>query len=1003
MLPCADSVRSGRVRLWIIVTLLSLRLSVFGGTRAPLPYRIEAWTAEDGLPQSSVTAIVQSRDDYIWLGTFGGLTRFDGSKFKVFDTRSTRLPSSRVLSLFEDRNGALWIGSEDGLLTRSIAGRVDVFSPPNLGTVSRFIKAFAETPEGTLWMVSAEGQLIRFQGGQFTIASTNWGLQGIKAQEIVADRSGRLWIGTEKELAFWEHGQFVTAWDQKSQSELAVDGLAVSRKGGLWVAANDRLRKFNHDKWELDYGAYPWSKGVLSQMREDRHGQLWLGVYGSGLFRYATNGALLELSRTEGLPGNLVRSLLEDREGNIWAGTEGHGLARVKPAIFRSYGREQGLSSDLILTVCEGADGELWIGTNGEGINRLKDGVVRHYGAREGLTNECVWSVCQDRKGTLWAGTCGGGLFRMEGERFAPVGPECLCGPVVFGLYEASNGSLLVGQIRNGPEVLMLRNCTPALVKLPARLPAVDTRAMVEDTRGNLWIGTRGDGLYRLGEGQATRFGKAEGLISEFILSLYADSEGTIWIGTREGLYRLHNAKFHVFTSKDGLPDDAIVYIVEDNRRNLWCGSGKGVFRVSKDELNRKARGEGQSIHCFGYTRVDGLPSLECSGGCQPAGCKTRDGRLWFPTVNGLAVVDPDNIPVNPLPPRVIIDEVLIEGETQNSVFTVLPLAEAGAQQAETTPPPATRLRIPSGRERFEFHYTGLSLTAPEKVRFKYKLEGLEKDWVEAGNLRTAHYSYLRPGNYLFHVQACNNDGIWNETGASLELIILPHFWQTWWFRVLTVTTLLLLFVSAYEVRLALERRLTRLRLRIARDLHDEVGSNLGTIALLSEVLAKQHPAPAEELTEIRRVASQTIDSLRDIVWFLDPAVDQMSELVLRMKETAGTILRGHVSQFSSSGESGAPGPSLDFRRNIFLMFKEILHNILCHARAKRVDIAVQITPREFLLTVRDDGIGFDERAVLRGNGLKNLRRRAAELGGRIEIETAPSAGTIISVRAPIP
>jgi signal transduction histidine kinase len=279
-----------------------------------------------------------------------------------------------------------------------------------------------------------------------------------------------------------------------------------------------------------------------------------------------------------------------------------------------------------------------------------------------------------------------------------------------------------------------------------------------------------------------------------------------------------------------------------------------------------------------------------------------------------------------------------------------------------------------------------LSFTAPEKVRFKYRLEGLEKEWVEAGSRRTALYTYLQPRKYNFQVLACNNDGVWNDIGASLAIIILPHYWQTWWFRLLAAGAVLLIFVGAYEVRLASERRLSRMRLRIARDLHDEVGSNLGSIALLSEVIPRQSAGSPEEISEIRRIAVHTIESLRDIVWFLDPASDQMADIVLRMKEVARTMLPGMCFEFSSSGDTGTAVPSLDFRRNIFPVYKEILHNIAKHARAKHVRIEVQVDPRRFQLQVSDDGVGFDERSVRAGNGLKNLRRRTAELKGTIEI-----------------
>jgi len=991
--------------VWSLTSLglLCLPVLAVAALREPLPYRIDSWHSEDGLPQSSVTSIAQTREGYLWLGTFGGLARFDGVKFKVFNTGNTpRLPSNRVLSVFQERSGALWLGTEEGQLARCAGTQLQIFTPPIRGAVSKFIKTFAELPDGDLWLLSAEGQLFRLQEGQFTVPSTNWSLRGTMTQTIAVDTAGQLWVGTDKELAVWKNGEFATTWDQTCEPGFGVEGLAASRAGGLWVAGNGHVRRFEDGKWVANYGSYPWSKGVISEMCEDRHGQLWLGIYGSGVFRYTANGVVLTISHSEGLPGNFVRSLVEDREGNIWVGTEGQGLTRIKPAIFRSYAREQGLSSNQVLTICEGHDGELWLGMNGEGIDRVKDGIIQHYGHAQGLSNECVWSLCQDRNQTLWAGTWGGGLFRLEGDRFRSL-PIEQCGPVVCALHEDSSGSIWLGEIRDRPEVTFLHDYQPGSLKLATKLPSVDARAVVEDHSGNLWLGTLGDGLYRLNHQQQTRFSTNEGLSSEFILSLYVDPEDALWIGTRHGLNLLQNGKFTAFTTEEGLVNDAIVHIAEDNQGNLWCGSGAGVFRVRKEELNHLACGQGHQVRCFSYTRADGLPSLECSSGCQPAGCKTRDGRLWFPTVNGLAVVDPESIPFNPYPPPIIIDHVAIEGETHRSAAPVRRAAAVGSGELALGETLTPVLRVPPGKQRFEFHYTGLSLTAPEKMCFKYRLEGLENEWVPAGAERTAHYSYLRPGDYRFRVVGCNNDGVWNETGASMALIILPHFWQTWWFRIVAARSLLLLFVAAYEVRLALERRLTRLRLRMARDLHDEVGSNLGAIALLSEVVAKQTPGLAEELIEIRRVAAHTIDSLRDIVWFLDPAADTMSELVLRMKETTRTMLRGAAFEFVANGEEEAPKPSLELRRNVFPMFKEIIHNVARHAQATRVKIELQCAKRLLLLRVQDNGIGFDEQQIREGNGLKNLRRRAADLGGTVEIRSVPGSGTLVIVTAPIP
>jgi hypothetical protein len=488
-------------------------------------------------------------------------------------------------------------------------------------------------------------------------------------------------------------------------------------------------------------------------------------------------------------------------------------------------------------------------------------------------------------------------------------------------------------------------------------------------------------------------------LISEFILALYADRDGALWVGTRDGLNRMLDGHLSSFSVENGLVDNTICSIMEDNDGHLWFGSGSGVFQAEKQELNRFADGRQPRVRCFGYTKADGLPSLECSSGCQPAACKTSDGRLWFPTVNGLAVLDPKRVTINPLPPPVRVEQLVMEETARTNIFQVPSAPAADQPSAVPWEPPV--LRIPPGKPRFEFQYTGLSFSAPEKVRFRYKLENLEEKWIDAGSRRTAIYSYLPPGTYRFRVLACNNDGIWNEVGAALSLELLPHFWQTWWFRCVAGTILVLLFVGAYEFRLASERRLTRLRWRIARDLHDEVGSNLGSIALLSEVAPKHQNAAVEEVSEIRRIAVQTIESLRDIVWFLDPAKDNLNDLVLRMRETARNMLPGLKFELRSNLQDSSVTPSLELRRNLFPIFKEMLHNITRHSHATQVDIDVGTGAGGFHLKVADNGSGFDEASVRAGNGLKNLRRRAADLKGEIQISSKPGQGTTVSLSVP--
>ena len=448
------------------------------------------------------------------------------------------------------------------------------------------------------------------------------------------------------------------------------------------------------------------------------------------------------------------------------------------------------------MSACEGAEGELWVGQIADGLDRLKDGVVTHYGAAQGLPNDYVHSVFHDREHRLWVGTWGGGLCRLEGERFVPFANPGECSGIVCALYEDAKGELWVGQQRTEPEIVHLQQGKPAVFRLQSRLTGTDVRALAQDRGGYLWIGTQGDGLYRIRDNQQSHYGPRDGLSSDSIRSLYVDGEDVLWIGTfGGGLNRFKEGKFTSFTTKNGLPNDLLGSVLEDGRGNLWCGSLAGVFRVNKEELNHFARGQTRWIQCLPFTKSDGLPSMECNGGTQPSGCKTRDGRLWFPTVRGLAVVDPENIPVNRLPPPVAIDELVIEGRERESIADA---ASSTAADRSRTP-----LKIAPGQQRLEFHYTGLSLTEPKGVHFKYKLEGLEENWVEAGTRRSVNYTHLDPGTYRFRVQACNNDGVWNEQGASLALIILPYFWQTWWFKVLCAAVVVLLFVVIYEIRLA--------------------------------------------------------------------------------------------------------------------------------------------------------------------------------------------------------
>jgi signal transduction histidine kinase len=483
---------------------------------------------------------------------------------------------------------------------------------------------------------------------------------------------------------------------------------------------------------------------------------------------------------------------------------------------------------------------------------------------------------------------------------------------------------------------------------------------------------------------------------SERFWALHADAQGVIWIGTLGGgLLRFQDGAFTRYTPREGLPSEHISQILEDQRGQLWLGTRGGIVRVSKRALNQFARGETSLVRFVTYGKLDGLPTAECAGGNQPACWRSRDGHLWFATARGAVWTDPAEVRVNPLPPPVHIEEVWVDGQRiQPAIWRV---------GRSSVPESAFRqeLQVGAGRHYFEFRFTALSFTAPDKVRFRWRMEGLEPNWVDGGDKRVVSYSFIPPGNYRFHVQASNNDDVWNEAGDVLALTVRPYFWQAWWFRLAVTTALLAVLAMLYSIRVARLRALEQMRLRIARDLHDEVGANLGSITLLAQIMEKK--PTAADATQVRGIATQTVDTLHDIVWFIEPRHDRISDLVTRLNETARTMLQGVPYRFETRGDLGAQSLPLEFRRNVVPVFKEALHNVVKHAQATEVHIRLSHSGGGFELCVQDNGQGFADSGNFPGNGLKNMRRRAADMGGRLEMLSQPGKGCTVRLTAPIP
>jgi ligand-binding sensor domain-containing protein/signal transduction histidine kinase len=1007
-------------------TLLLIVITAGAATAAPGEFLIQKWDTASGLPHNTVRAIAQTPDGYLWLGTENGLARFDGVRFENFARENTpALQDPNVQFLQTDPGGTLWVGAGSRMCAwdgRRLAAQNWPVAPsdqPGRLLVARTNEVFFSTVQGCLvrgqrlpagdwewtssppagpcsFAVDAAGEIWRL-----TLGGKLWRMNGLAAERVAipeaagmiiqmtADAAGRVWLGTERQLLAQTGEGFQAVNPPANKKIFSVTDIYPTRAGALWVVADEHLWKWQGGGWRLDGGAWPARPPSLRPLMEDRDGNLWFTHYGHGLLRLESSGAVLTLNARNGLPGDLVRSLFQDREGNLWVGIDRGGLVKLRAKLFQPLGTDDGLTDSVTLSVCEDAAGAIWTTTYGGGLNRWADGKFTRPDFGPDGSPGYVFTVFPDRENRLWVGTRENGVFIGEAGEFRHPFPTNAISGAVRAIFQDRSGTVWLG---SSDGVFQWRAGQLEKFAADTELAHADVRGFAEDTEGGLWIATHGNGAHRFLAGRHTALHVGDGLPNEYVRSLFADHRGSVWLGMYGGgLLRWKQGGLRPAAPRTDLPDDVISHIEEDGAGRLWIGTHHGLFCVAEADLNAFADGRQQSVFCILYDKQDGLPSAEFSGGIQPAGWRARDGRLWFATDNGLISLQPAAVTVNPLPPPVVVESLLVDGEMFASSL------DEGAAVADLR----RRVRIPAGRTQFEFHFTALSYAAPENVRFQYRLSGLEKNWMDAGLNRAATYNYLPPGAYEFHVRAANNDGVWNETGATVTFELLPHFWQRWWFRAGMVATVIGLMWLAYDRRMARLRELERLRLRIARDLHDDVGANLASLALIAEAMEKQ-PSFGDP-ADLKHIALQTIDALRDIVWFIDPARDRLGDLMTRMRDTAPLLLTGVKFDF----EVIVSNPDLNlppaFRRNVFPIFKEALHNAASHGRATRVGITLDCRNGVLRLRVEDDGIGFDEARIIPGNGLRNLRRRAAEMNGEVRIQTSPGCGTAVEFEAPFP
>ncbi len=949
--------RDSRGFLWFAT---SEGLSRFDG------YQFTNYTISDGLPNSHATDFLETRGGAYWVATANGLSRFyptapERAKFVAYRPHGMET-AFYVRALLEDRNGAIWCGSERGLYRLNQNSELEAV---DIGRGSS-VRALLEDRRGAVWIGTEAGLCKRLPDGKTEWHTVNRGLPGNWVRALVEDRSGQLWVGTGNGLLrFGVFPGLYTTGGGLAHSE--VESLLESSDGRLWVGTLMGL-SVEANPQRRSYRPYTPTQGLtdseISGLAEDLHGNLWIGTQGNGALQVVQDGFVSYTSQ-DGLASNRINSIIEDQAGDLYAITasgflgisqyNGRGFSPVRPA---SWIKDKDWGWGTSQITLRDHNGEWWVHSfkglvRFPKVNRLED-LSRTppkaiYTTRNGLASNHILRLFEDSRGDLWIGATDPSAL-MRWDRASGV----------FHSYSHADG-------------------------LPASFPDGSIgvpESFCEDRQGQVWIGFNPSGLARYSGKRLTFFSPAGGLPDGKILALHAARSGAIWIGsTRGGMARLddptaNNPKFLRYTAEQGLSSNLVQCLTEDRWGRIYACTGRGVDRLEP--------GTGRFIH---YGEADGLPAEPP----ESALCDRR-GSLWFGTYGGLARLEPKED--RPVPPPSPFIRQLRIAEVR---YPLSDLGETGVSGLTLSP----------GQNNLAIDFASLRFAYGDSLRYRYRLEGADRAWSELTDQRTVHYASLSPGTYRFLVEAVNAQGLTSPHPASIDFTIRPPIWQRWWFLASVAFVAACSSYALYRNRVAHLIALERVRTRLAADLHDEIGSGLAEIAILSEV-AKPY-AGAEGGALLAKMADRARslrESMSDIVWAVDPRKDQLQDLLRRIRQTAFNLLESDglrvALQAPPDDEIEKIGLGPDRRRQILLIFKEALTNIIRHAGAAEVKIEIRLKADTLELAIRDDGRGFDPATPGSGQGLSSLKRRAAGMGARLSVQSAPGMGTAIQLDVPL-
>jgi len=971
----------------------------FSTTAFAQKYGFDTWTTADGLPQNTVTGVAQTTDGYLWLSTFDGLARFDGLRFTIFDKGNTKgIINNRFSGLFVDKAGAVWAATENGAVTVYRDGGFTSYqSPVTTGAVS-----IRPDAEGNA-VVEADNESYRLIDGKFVpFADSND--SGVR--RIFGPRSGSTWIVRTDSVERLQNG--ITT---KIKIDLPAGYLSPNAglrnledsRGSLWLALKGRIYRLT-DGSVSEYSAADipaLADLVTFTLFEDAEGNVCF-ILGSPETTRGLDWQLIKFRDGRFTAFNLGKSVnagqgMTDREGNIWLATT-VGLRRLRPQLVSTLSTADGLGGNEVYPLLETSSGDILIGLT-QGLSVFRNGKIIDLGMRYADNSPLYMrGLWEDPERRIWLGYQGEGGFgrigtdgsaKRIGVRDLPNGATDFASDNEGNVWIATEEGLF--EYRDDREIAHYTT------KDGLRNDKIVTLHFDRDQ--NLWLGTF-DGLSLLKDGQFTNFADTENSPQGFVRAIHEDADGVLWFGTYgDGLVRYKDGKFFNYRVEHGLFNNGVFAILDDDRGNFWMSSNRGIHRVSIQDLNDFADGKIPSLNSVSFDEKDGMLKAECNGGRIPAAIKSRDGKLWFATMGGVAIVDPKAEKPNPSPPPVVIENVAIDRKS-------------------ATPNPKSQFEVNPDQTSLEIRYTGLSLIKSAQTKFRYRLEGFEDKWVEASTTRTANYSYLPAGSYVFRVIAANASGVWNNEGATVTIVVHPYFYQTIWFRVLMALAIAIIIWWIYRNRISQLRKIAEAktafsrqlienqeaeRKRIASELHDGLGQNLVVIknrAMLGIKKGADRDRAEKEFGQIAESASQALDEVREITNNLRPQL--LDRLGLTKAITAMLNNVGDVVEVESAIDSIDGIFSENEEICIYRILQESLNNVLKHSDAARVWVIIGRSEGSVSIRIRDNGSGFDPAAVKNGLGLVGLKERSQLLGGELRIDSAVGEGTEIDINLPI-